>query len=253
MYSPSSIVAKVEVTGIGATSSKYNSNKNKKYASRKFNSFVLWTIKGGGGDETGKATENGKNYVSDIDQQIADDYNMYVSEKGATVVAEDAKEGEDYNTNITDMLLHNFISGKGTENYIFPHNGKISRAFVNSHIVKDALKQFYDAGDMDGTYRGHFGLAELKANTKEYNGNVFNIEGFVGSASVTIVKNESDLVITIFNITSLTSGALTAKILSKSEHIDTKDVWPVSYVREEGKTTPFGNISQTFSFTIPNE
>ena len=52
------------------------------------------------------------------------------------------------------------------------------------------------------------------------------------------------LKITIFNITSLTSGAFGKEIYKD-------DVYPFSHQRAPNKRTPYGNISQTFNLLIP--
>ena len=54
------------------------------------------------------------------------------------------------------------------------------------------------------------------------------------------------LKITVFNITSLTSGALGKEIAPK------KKLYPKSYMRGLGKNVPYGNVSQTFNLYIKN-
>lgn len=54
------------------------------------------------------------------------------------------------------------------------------------------------------------------------------------------------LKITIFNITSLTSGALGKEIAPKEK------LYPKSYMRGLGKNVPYGNVSQTFNLYIKN-
>lgn len=54
------------------------------------------------------------------------------------------------------------------------------------------------------------------------------------------------LKITIFIITSLTSGALGKEIAPKEK------LCPKSYMRGLGKNVPYGNVSQTFNLYIKN-
>ncbi len=68
----------------------------------------------------------------------------------------------------------------------------------------------------------------------------------VGSANIEVTaRNSSTLLVKIFNITSVTSGDL-------DKHFPGND-YPISSVRDQSSATAtqFGNISQTFSFTIP--
>ena len=59
-------------------------------------------------------------------------------------------------------------------------------------------------------------------------------------------EKEEGLSIKIFNVTSLTSGDL-----FKNPGNDSN--WPKSYVRDPNKTTPYGNISQTYNLLIRNK
>ena len=54
------------------------------------------------------------------------------------------------------------------------------------------------------------------------------------------------LKITIFIITSLTSGALGKEIAPEEK------LYPKSYMRGLGKNVPYGNVSQTFNLYIKN-
>ena len=53
------------------------------------------------------------------------------------------------------------------------------------------------------------------------------------------------LKVTIFNITSLTSGAYGKEIFGEG-------AYPTSYCRVPNQRTPYGNISQTFNLLIPS-
>ena len=75
---------------------------------------------------------------------------------------------------------------------------------------------------------------------------IFHPETFVGSATVSVNKtNRNELSVQIFNVTSLTSG-------DYEKHLPWNN-WPMSVVRTNSGTLPnrYGNISQTYSFTVP--
>ena len=91
-----------------------------------------------------------------------------------------------------------------------------------------------------------FGLGDLASNVSSFM-TPFNVEGFVGSGTITMVKTETSIKVTVFNMTSLYSGAYTAKTGATSFSP------PTSNVRDPdaSSNTYYGNISQTFSFTVP--
>ena len=75
----------------------------------------------------------------------------------------------------------------------------------------------------------------------------------VGSATVTITPAANDMLsITIFNITSLTSGAY-FKDLYKKMTGGGELFFPNSIMRDPNQKTPYGNISQTFHLLIPKD
>ena len=88
-----------------------------------------------------------------------------------------------------------------------------------------------------------FGLGDLFKDATR-NVTLFSITGLVGSGTITFVPNEKGINVSIFNITSLSSGAL----IKNPNDINT---FPKSYVRDPTKTTDFGNISQTYNLFIP--
>lgn len=145
--------------------------------------------------------------------------------------------------------MNNFITGLGPENYIFPENGIISNKFIEnkSMILKDALIQFLGNPTKDIINKQfEFGGEGLKQDFKQ-TGTLFSITGLVGSGTITIKNDEArkGVTITIFNITSLTSGAL-------GKEVDvTESVWPKSYMRNGSDRVPYVNISQTFNLFIP--
>jgi len=91
-----------------------------------------------------------------------------------------------------------------------------------------------------------FGLPAL-LNDYTNNNTLFSITGLTGSAQITITPDNDTgyLNITIFNITSLTSGDLFKNPLTGS---------PNSIVRnsDPNVVTPYGNVSQTYHLRIPN-
>jgi len=133
----------------------------------------------------------------------------------------------------------------GPENYEFPTNGIISSKFLKSDIFNAALND-YKSGELppNVTRQYSFGLKDLG---KDYfrGGSLYSITGMVGSGTITFAPTAQGVSVRIFNVTSLSSGA----IIKNPNDITT---FPRSYVRDE-KTTPYGNISQTFNLFIPNE
>ena len=79
------------------------------------------------------------------------------------------------------------------------------------------------------------------------NNTLFSITGLIGSAQITITPDGTGegLNITIFNITSLTSGDLFKDPNGSSQ-------WPSSIVRnpDSSVVTPYGNVSQTYHLHI---
>ena len=185
-------------------------------------------------------------YVTDTKRGSADAFNMYVSNAATLNVDEkQAADFDNYEAFVTDRLMANFVSGKGPENYNFPTNGIISSKFLQSDILKAALKDFYSGDLKPGISKQYsFGAGEL-ADDMARTGTLFSsITGFTGSGTITIDTTSSGLQVKIFNITGLTSGDL-----FKNPHNDAG--WPKSYIRDPKKITPYGNISQTYNLFIP--
>ncbi len=144
---------------------------------------------------------------------------------------------------VETMPRQNMVTGKGPENYVFPVNGIISSKFWESDILKAAVSN-YVIGKNVTNEQYHFGAGDFATDAWD-NGTIFNITGFTGSGTITMVKKDEGLYIEIFNITSLTSGTLGKEVFGKKNY-------PKSYVREDDSITPFGNISQTFQLFVPN-
>lgn len=193
---------------------------------------------------------DGTTYTTDTRLNSAEDYNLWVNQQGAFIVDEsDADQYGNYATHVVNTMMQNFIYGKGPENYIFPENGVISSKMLRSDIVQYALEDFKNGENVSKQY--NFKGGELHRNLMN-NSTPFNVDGFVGSGTITMVRSENDIKIEIFNMTSNSSGALTAKPPHPGALIF--DI-PKSYVRDNNNDskTHFGNISQTFRLSIPYE
>jgi hypothetical protein len=193
-----------------------------------------------------------KLFFSDTYIEDVLDYHVYVS--GNFVYRVDEEQAAfftDYEAYVLAALMDNFSRGTGPENFVFPENGIISSLFLESGILKRTLRR----------YKKHKGeMTELSCyNVKDIlfgflrKGSFFNMEGFTGSASISIIPCEEGIEVKIFNISSLTSGALHKEIFGYS-------LWPESFVRQSNiptecgiveKVLPFANISQTFQLFIP--
>ena len=185
------------------------------------------------------------NYKTDTKKNSADKFNMYVSSESMFYVNEsNSNRYSNYEAMVVATLMKNFVSGEGPENYNFPLNGLISSQFWSSDILNNAFNDFKKGTLKNGESRQYnFGAKELAKDTF-INGTIFNITGLVGSGQITIKKTSTEIQITIFNITSLSSGDL---IKNPSDD----NTWSKSYVRDPEKITPYGNISQTFNLSVP--
>ena len=184
--------------------------------------------------------------LTDTDTGSAKRFNMFVSNAATLNVDEkQAADFDNYEAFVIDRLMDNFVSGNGPENYNFPTNGVISSKFLQSDILKAALKDF-NAGVLEpGKPRQYsFGKVEFADDVARTGTVLSSITGFAGSGDIIITPAGDDLQIKIFNITSLTSGDL----LKNPTH-DAQ--WPTSFMRDPKKITPYGNISQTYNLLIP--
>lgn len=182
---------------------------------------------------------------TDTEQGSANKFNMYVNYGSVFYVDEsDASYYENYESHIVASMMDGFVNGTGPENYDFPENGIISSMMLQSNVVQDAIDVYKKTGkavSRQFSFRG----AELFNNLMTNNLNPFNIEGLVGSAYITVTPAKNGMLsITVFNITSITSGDYTKEITCKS-------LYPKSIIRSPTQKTPFGNISQTFHLLIP--
>ena len=184
-------------------------------------------------------------YVTDTKGDPNNRFNMYVH-NGATLNVDESQAAHfnNYEAFVVHRLTTNFASGEGAQNYNFPTNGIISSKFLNSDILKSALSDFNTGKLGPGKSAQYsFGAKELASDLLK-TGTLSSITGFVGSGTIMMVPNKEGVKITIFNVTSLTSGDL-----FKNPSNDAN--WPKSYVRDPNKTTPYGNISETFNLFLP--
>lgn len=189
-------------------------------------------------------------YVSDHRTvEDANKKNEWVNDRGVFYVD---NYGPTNSAEFINFLLGCMIFGVGSENLVFPTNGTISSSLKNAGIVKEALNLFYERNKGKTTNLISFSdkINGNKSNIKSILKNGFlHPETFLGSAQVTVEQyDKTSLKISIFNITSLTSGDL-FKHLPNNEY-------PMSIIRNQlseewDHKTQYGNISQTFSFTIP--
>jgi hypothetical protein len=150
---------------------------------------------------------------------------------------------------LVNFLMGTMVNGTGPENIIFPTNGSVSNLFKDATIVSDALEEWYlinswliDKVELRTDINGNIG------NAKSIVQNGFmHPETMLGSSTVTIKPlNEKEILITIFNVTSLTSGDF-------EKHLPWNE-YPLSVVRDPSSSSVknrYGNISQTYSFTLP--
>lgn len=134
--------------------------------------------------------------------------------------------------------------GTGSENYNFPTNGVISSKFLKSDIFKTSLAD-YNSGKLKANEKRQYSFGAKELGKDYMKNGFFNIVGMTGSAQITFVPNKDGVQVQIFNVMSLSSGAL---IKNPSD----PSTYPNSYVRDPKKTTPYGNISQTYNLFIPN-
>lgn len=138
------------------------------------------------------------------------------------------------------------IYGIGPENIVFPMNGTVSSSLKDSGIVKDAKNNFYNLNKGNRvnlkSYSGEISGTTFKNNLRSLFANsIFHPESLIGSAHIRIEQyNDTMLKITIFNITSVTSGDF-------MKHLPWNE-YPLSKIRMENDKE-YGNTSQTYSFT----
>ncbi|MBS1586682.1 MAG: VCBS repeat-containing protein [Bacteroidetes bacterium] len=193
-------------------------------------------------------TQKRDSIKTDTDPSSANKFNLYVHTNTMFHVSEsNANKFANYELGVVAALMNNFVTGLGPENYSFPENGIISNKFIENKtkVLKEALTDFLKDTSKPVSKQFEFGGAGLKQDFKQ-SGTLFSITGLVGSASINITNDarRGGVAISIFNITSLTSGAL-------GKELGPESAWPQSYMRDGETRVPYGNISQTFSIFIP--
>lgn len=196
----------------------------------------------------------GTGFISDTRQEKARLLNMFVGTTTQFFVDEsNASEYKDFEAAVNYSIIKGFVTGSGPENLVFPRNGIISSTFLKSDVLKDALQNYLvDPDSQYGPEQSEFGITALGKDAFRNRSLFGSVTGLVGSAEITVTKNNNGINIDIFNVTSITSAAF-GKEFYKAIFGDfgEKLFYPRSYVREPGATTEFGNVSQRFSLFIP--
>jgi hypothetical protein len=192
-------------------------------------------------------TNNKSGLITDTKSPDSKEYNIYVNDSKFLKV----DEYENFDSEkFVNFMLGSFILGNGAENYIFPKNGIVSNEMKKAGIFLNALEKFkaenaenIKAGKplKEWSGFGSFGVKEqLKVGTSE-GGGIMGVPNMVGSAFIMIKPTgDNSISVSIFNITSITSGDL-------EKHLPWNN-YPIAKTRVEGKQIPFSNISQFYSF-----
>jgi RHS repeat-associated protein len=141
---------------------------------------------------------------------------------------------------LVNLLLGSFLHGTGPENIIFPTNGFGSNFLRDSPQVKEALTAFVN----QGTTSGKAATPSVRKSLGNLVTTGFTLADFIGSVDYKIQYEGDDVLLTLTNVTSLTSGTF-------GKEIDpTSKTWPRGIVR--GTQTGFdanlySNVAQTFS------
>ena len=187
---------------------------------------------------------------TDTQPSSANEFNLYVNFDGYTQLDDEVnlRNFKDYESAIIATMMYNFVEGVGPENYYFSENGYISSKFIEnkSSILIEALETFLGNTNKDYSDQPRFDSKGLKKDIR-LTGTIYSISGMTGSAWIDIKNNEErgGVEISIFNVTSITSGSFGKEVDISTNH------WPTSKIRNKADKTPFGNISQTFNLFIP--
>ena len=242
-------VAETEVSNIEAGTSARNfvaqNTSDKSYLK---GDMVKGSIQGG----MHSVYENSIEYVSDTKIEKSK-FNMFVSNAESYNVDEsNASNFPNYEIYVVSTLMSNFVTGEGPENYNFPANGIISNLFLDSEILSNYAFMLAGGLDIGETVQVPFSPGDLIHNTLSNGLNPVNITGFVGSGTLTVTQGANGITVTIFNITSLTSGALAAKLIGESAYPTSTVRVPDANGSATDSGTPYGNISQTFTLFFPS-
>jgi len=146
--------------------------------------------------------------------------------------------------NWVNYLLGNFFLGEGPENIYFPPDTEPALYLSKALIVKKAIKQYTLAPakttDSTWTYYSRFGIIDLISTIIR----PLSIKHFTGSAEIRINPfNDSLLLVTVINITSLTSADYTT-------HLKHQSRWPGSIPRQH-PGHPLSNTCQVYHILVP--
>jgi RHS repeat-associated protein len=217
----------------------------------------LLFINSGGGDLYNKHNPGGTHKVLDGDlkgyletmksEPSGVEHNEYTNANRGFFVSDNTYASE---SSFVNWMLGNMISGTGSENFIFSQNSTFTDYVRNSLVVKSAMDEFTASGSPNTFQtKGSYGAFNQISNVVEF-GTLLTVENFMGSANVFFKKiSSTEVLVTVINITSLTSGDLD-KHLPQHQSVG----WPKSTVRGTGDKyypIPYANISQVFQFVIP--
>ena len=155
---------------------------------------------------------------------------------------------------LVNGLLGDFIWGNGPENTVFKHNGKYSNLMKESVAVGETLAKFsydMDKGSSEGISQTYSWANDARG---EVNVNVasgpMSLAHMVGSCQlrVTSFSNTDDVMVEIFNVTSLTSGDLIKDLTPDALVAPLKST--VRNGNDNRSQTEYSNVSQYFSFTM---
>ena len=259
------IISRPASTGLGQHNGLYTFDAFKKahpdYQNGRWSSTVIkFIFDQNGGSNAYRGANGSYNRIGSLGTNWPDAHSMRVA---------DTEDPQKYNTSVNgagqfifnnvyisdkdflNYIMGNFISGLGPENYVFPTDGIISKRASEGETFKTAVNQWYELNRNQINNGRHSPLRgyEFKVDygIPQQSGDIirdktfFTIPNFIGSAWATVdVVNQDSIKVTIFNVTSLTSGDL----LKHSQE------WPKSLKRLRGVHVPYGNISTTFSVTL---
>jgi hypothetical protein len=140
---------------------------------------------------------------------------------------------------LVNYLLGNFISGIGPENTLFKEDSEVCHFIRDARIIKTAFRNYLgkpsETNDSSFYCIAIFRLPDLIATLAH----PLSVRHFVGSAEILISEsNDSLLLVTVMNTTSITSADFTT-------HLKKQSRWPVSRQRCTSPG-PLSNTSQVF-------
>ena len=179
-----------------------------------------------------------------------DRMHRYVNENSLFLIYDSTLKSEDFSY----FMLMNFMNGNGPENYLFPMDGNIAKELGQGSQIQGALLGWAEKnsssllkGNFNDTkdyrYNSSYGFV---ANVQDFInfGNLTNVPNYVGSASITVSSfNEDHVLVSIFNVTSITSGNISKHFNGANPPSDPRNL-------EKPLPQPYSNISQTFYITF---